>query len=414
MKLLWLCNMVPGDVKKAITGKEGNGLWVDHVLQDLRNQEDLELHILCPYKREKTGKLGDNCSYRTFRTRLPHQYQPELEQQFELELAEFRPDVVHSWGVEYAHSLAMANAAEKTGYLERMVVSIQGLCGYIAGHYCEGIPYQVQRSYTFRDFLRKDNIHWQKEKFLLRGKLEQQTLSKVSHIMGRTHWDRACAESCNPEAKYHLCNETLRTPFYQDIWQYQDCRKHRIFAPSCSYPVKGFHYLLHAFAEVVRRYPDATLAVPGKSYLKTDPLRQGSYQRYLAKLTREYGLEDKIEFLGSLDAEGMKKACLEANVFVMPSTIENSPNALGEAMILGVPCVAADVGGVTTLMEHKTEGFIYQSTAPYMLAYFIKTVFSMEEKAADMGLGARDHALMTHDPETNLRDLLNIYREITP
>ena len=141
MKLLWMCNMVPGDVKKAITGKEGNGLWVDHVLQDLRKQEDLELRILCPYKREKAGTLGDNCSYRTFRTKLPHQYLPELEQLFELELAEYRPDVIHCWGVEYAHSLAMANAAEKTAYLDRMVVSIQGLCWYIAGHYCEGIPH---------------------------------------------------------------------------------------------------------------------------------------------------------------------------------------------------------------------------------------------------------------------------------
>ena len=57
-------------------------------------------------------------------------------------------------------------------------------------------------------------------------------------------------------------------------------------------------------------------------------------------------MEDKIEFLGRLSAEGMKQAYLDANVFVMPSTIENSPNSLGEAMLLGVPCVAADVGGV--------------------------------------------------------------------
>jgi len=412
MKLLWLCNMVPGAVKKAITGKDGNGLWVDHVLQDLRRQENLEIRVFCPYKKEKSGALDERCSYRTFRNKLPHQYLPELEERFRQELEEFQPDVIHSWGVEYAHSLAMANAAEKVGCLDKMAVSIQGLCCFIAGHYCEGIPYAVQHSATFRDFLRKDNIALQQKKFVLRGELEQQTLRKVSHVIGRTHWDKACTEIINPDAQYHVCNETLRDPFYQDTWQYENCHKYRIFAPSCSYPVKGFHHLLEAFADVVKTYPEATIAVPGKSYLKAGFLRRGSYQKYLAKLTRQYGLEDKIEFLGSLDAEGMKKNLLKANVFAMPSTIENSPNALGEAMILGVPSVAADVGGVTTLMNHNSEGFVYQSTAPYMLAYFIKSVFVMEEKAAAMGLAAKEHALRIHDPETNLQALLNIYKEI--
>ena len=412
MKLLWLCNMVPGAVKKAITGKDGNGLWVDHVLQDLRQQENLEIRVFCPYKKEKSGQLDDRCSYHTFRTKLPHQYLPELEEWFAQELEAFQPDVIHSWGVEYAHSLAMANAAEKTGYLDRMAVSIQGLCCYIAGHYCEGIPYAVQHSATFRDFLRKDNIAQQQKKFILRGELEQQTLRKVSHIIGRTHWDKACTAIIHPEAKYHVCNETLRDPFYQGTWQYDSCRKYRIFAPSCSYPVKGFHHLLTAFADVAKTYPEAVIAVPGKSYLKAGFLRRNSYQKYLAKLTHQYGLEGKIEFLGSLNAEGMKENLLKSHVFAMPSTIENSPNALGEAMILGVPSVAADVGGVTTLMNHNREGFVYQSTAPYMLAYFIKSMFAMEEQAAELGLAAKEHALQIHDPEANLQALLKIYEEI--
>jgi len=81
-------------------------------------------------------------------------------------------------------------------------------------------------------------------------------------------------------------------------------------------------------------------------------------------------------------------------------------------MILGVPCVAADVGGVTTLLTHGKEGYLYPSTEPYMLAHFIKTVFAMEEKASAMGAAARDHARKTHDPEKNLQDLLNIYHRI--
>lgn len=412
MKVLWLCNMMPGVVKQAITGKEGNGLWVDHVLHDLRKQADLEIRVLCPGAPHQTGGLDTSCSYSTFRTKAPYTYLPEVESQFRQELKAYQPDVIHIWGTEYAHTLAMVNAAEQEAMVNRVVVSIQGLCSIYAGHYAEGVPQSVIRGKTLRDLLRQDDIPRQQKKFALRGKLEVQALRKVSHVIGRTAWDRACTNQINPQAAYHFCNETLRRAFFDHQWDFSSCTGYNIFASSCVYPVKGFHYLLEAFAEVVKAYPDATLSVPGKSYLTVSPLRCSSYQKYLAKLTRQYGLEDKIEFLGSLSAEGMKNAYLKANVFVLPSTIENSPNSLGEAMLLGVPCVAADVGGVTTMMTHETEGFVYQSTAPYMLAHYIKNVFAMGERAAAMGQAARAHAQKTHDPETNLRDLLGIYEEI--
>lgn len=412
MKVLWLCNMMPGVVKQAITGKEGNGLWVDHVLHDLRKQADLEIRVLCPGTPHQIGALDASCSYSTFRTKAPYTYLPEVESQFRQELKAYQPDVIHIWGTEYAHTLAMVNAAEQEAMVNRVVVSIQGLCSIHAGHYAEGVPQSVIRGKTLRDLLRQDDIPRQQKKFALRGKLEVQALRKVSHVIGRTVWDKACTNQINPQAAYHFCNETLRMAFFDHQWDFSSCTRYNIFASSCVYPVKGFHYLLEAFAEVVKAYPDATLSVPGKSYLTVSPLRCSSYQKYLAKLTRQYGLEDKIEFLGSLSAEGMKDAYLKANVFVLPSTIENSPNSLGEAMLLGVPCVAADVGGVTTMMTHETEGFVYQSTAPYMLAHYIKNVFAMGERAAAMGQAARAHARKTHDPETNLRDLLGIYEEI--
>ena len=414
MKLLWLCNMVPGAVQEKISGNKSGGLWVDHVLSDLRCR-DVAIRILCPGSKEE-GVLDQNCSYGFFREGLPYVYLPELEERFKNELETFKPDVIHIWGTEYGHTLAMVNAAEKKGMLDHTVVSIQGLCSVYAGHYAEGVPFDIQRRSTFRDAVRRDNILQQQKKFALRGELEVEALKKARHVIGRTDWDEACAKQINPQTVYHFCNETLREAFYEGQWSYEQCKKHRIFASSCAYPVKGFHYLLEAFAEVLKDYPDARLAVPGKSFFAPNDLKskmkQNSYHLYLAELARKYGMEDKIDFLGKLTADGMKEAYLSANVFALPSTIENSPNSLGEAMLLGVPCVAGDVGGVTNLMQHKVEGFVYQSTAPYMLAYDIKRVFEMGEEAASMGNAARAHARKTHDPEKNLQDLINIYHEL--
>lgn len=407
MKLLWLCNIMPSAVK----GGSG-GLWVDHVLEDLRKL-NMEIRILCPGDGQQ-GSVDERCSFATFVRCAPHVYPGDLEAMFRKELTEFKPHVVHIWGTEYGHTLAMAKAAQAENMLDHTVVSIQGLCSIYTGHYAEGLPENVQKRYTFRDLLRQDNIRRQQKKFALRGDMEIQALSLLRHVIGRTDWDRACCAQINPKAKYHFCNETLRSCFYEGSWNYESCVPYRIFASSLSYPVKGFHYLLEAMGEVTKDYPEAKLAVPGRSFLQTgkDKFRQNSYEAYLAELTRKYNLENKLEFLGSLSADEMKQEYCKANVFAMPSTIENSPNSLGEAMLLGVPCVAADVGGVTNLMQHRQEGYVYQSAAPYMLAFYIKQVFAMAESAGRLGAAAKQHASRTHDPEKNLQDLLKIYQEL--
>lgn len=410
MKLLWLCNLMPGVVSETISGKPGDGaLWVDHVLADLRTMEDLSIRILCPGDGGR-GQVDEKCSFLSFHKDLPHIYCGEQESIFARELADFQPDVIHIWGTEYGHTLAMMRAAEKAGLLDKAIISIQGLCSVYAGHHNEGVPYPVQRGYTFRDFVRRDNLLAQQKKFVKRGEYEIEALKMARHVIGRTQWDKACTGGLNKDRAYHFCNETLRAPFYSDAWSYETCQKHRIFASSCVYPVKGFHYLLEAFRQVLQTYPDATLAVPGNSFFTVSPLRRSSYQRYLAALA--VGLEDKIQFLGNLKAEQMKQAYLNAHVFVMPSTIENSCNSLGEAMLLGMPCVASDVGGTKDLLIHEQEGFLYQSTAPYMLAYEIMKVFDLEEKAEELGQAAKSHAAQTHDPKTNLNTLLEIYRSL--
>ncbi len=413
MKLMWLCNLAPGAVREAMAGKKSSGLWMDHVLSDLRKQKDLKIRILCPGKKKARGQLDDSCSYGCFTEGLPYVYLPELEESFRQELQGFQPDVIHIWGTEYGHTLAMVNAAKREGFLSKVAVSIQGLCSVYAGHYAEGVPYRIQRSATFRDLLRRDNILQQQEKFALRGQLEVGALQESRHIIGRTDWDRACTAAINPEAEYHFCNETLRSAFYEGNWRYDRCQPHRIFASSCAYPIKGFHYLLKAFRQVKKRFPDATLAVPGDSPAANGlvrKLRQSSYQKYLAELMA--GMEDSIEFLGHLSEAEMKEQYLRANVFVLPSTIENSPNSLGEAMLLMVPCVAADVGGVSNMLTNGEEGYIYQPSADYMLAHYIQEVFDLGASVKSMTAQARAHAQATHNPEFNLDALLEIYGEV--
>lgn len=414
MKIMWVCNMAPGAIRAVTGGAARGALWMDHVFSDLRKL-GMQVHVLYADKAVRTqGQLDEQCSYASYLEGEPQVYLPELEKLFGAELERFQPDVIHIWGTEYGHTLAMVNAAENTGYLDKVAISIQGLCSVYTRHYCEGLPIKVQLGNTFRDFIKRNSIRDQVRRFAQRGELEEQALRKVKHVIGRTDWDEACTTQLNENVQYHFCNETLREEFYEGRWRYENCKKHRIFASSCEYPVKGFHYLLEAMPIILKKYPDAEIVVSGADPFprkdRFEKLRKSVYAKYMLGLIKKHHLEGKVQPLGFLSAEQMHREFLDTNVFVMPSTIENSPNSMGEAMVLGVPCVIGDIGGVAGMLAHKKEGFVYQSTAPYMLAYYIMRVFEMEETAEAMGAAAREKAVKTHDPKVNLDRLMEIYR----
>lgn len=411
MKVLWLCNNAPRVVRSALSGKQESQVnWLDHVLKGLLDQ-GITLRIL--YRGGGApGQINGLCSFAPVPETPAHIYQPQLEDRFRRELCDFQPDVIHSWGVEYHHALAMVNAAEKEGMLSRMAASIQGLCCRIAPHYSDGLPASALRSRTFRDIVRHEGILVQQKQYTRRGELEIQALGKLSHVIGRTEWDRKNALEINPKLTYLHCDETLREVFYTDQWAYSRCRKHRIFASSCSYPVKGFHILLEALAIVRKQYPDAEITVTGRPFTASgfkSRVRRNGYEKYLSSLVKRNKLGNAVHFLGHLSAQDMKQAYLEANVFVLSSTMENSPNALGEAMLLGLPCVAAEVGGVSSLMGEE-EGILCAPVDPESMARGICRVFEMADQAETMGMAARNRARKTHDPEKNLKDLMDIYR----
>ena len=81
-------------------------------------------------------------------------------------------------------------------------------------------------------------------------------------------------------------------------------------------------------------------------------------------------------------------------------------------MLLGVPVVTSDVGGVKNLIKHDEEGFIYQHDASYMLAYYIMRIFSDDDLAERFSERARAHAHLTHCKSKNTETIIQIYKNI--
>ncbi len=426
MKVLWVCNiMIPVIAEKLelpYSNREGwlSGL-LDRMIQE-KERNHIELGIAFPVEESrgdfyKVMQLGEmaNCHCYGFveNTDTPEEYDPALETRFETILEAFEPDIVHIFGTEFPHALA---CVKTFGRPERTLISIQGLCSSIADAYMSGLPEKVVRKATLRDLIKKDSIRQQQRKYAQRGEHEKEALRNAGHIAGRTDFDRAQTAKINPNAKYHFLNETMRSCFYRDRWRRNACEPYSIFLSQGDYPLKGFHYLLQAMPKVLEQFPDAQVYVAGNSVIGDGTLKGRlklpAYGKYLKKLIRTYHLQGKVTVLGKLTAEEMKEQFLKSHLFVLASVLENSPNSLGEAMLLGVPCVAADVGGVHNLLTDGGDGILYPSGNVEALADSIIEIFSKEAIVDRFSDNARKHARVNHDAEQNYYRLLRIYQEI--
>ena len=418
MKILWLTNVKLPIVYKLLGKKNKTvvGGWLDQISEKVIQHHQL---IVCYPTDSNNKEMGiiDNLVYygicfesKKLRkgTLDENKYVPLLMNILQKE----NPDIIHIHGTEFQYSYFMTKAAKKINMGERVVISIQGLVGFYAKHYLFDLPKYVVYGKTIKEILLRESVYSGFRSYDLRGKAEVKAIQDARYIIGRTNWDKGCVNLINPSAEYLFCNETLRTIFYKDQWNYENCIPYSIFISQASYPIKGFHILIKALVAVKTRYPDVKVRVAGVDLTKDNWLKGSSYALYIKKLLKQNDLERNIIFLGPQTADQMKQEMLNANVFVSPSTIENSPNSLGEAMILGVPCISSDVGGVSNLLLHNEEGYIFPLDEMYMLSYYIMDLFANSSKASIMGKRARAHALKTHDADLNFKTLIEIYEKI--
>lgn len=385
MKVLWLINnLIPEIAEQIGCEKTPFGGWVIGMLHALTDNSEvlndiLELVLICPAMDEKEG-FTKNYSYYTFRnkTKTANYYQIRL---FGSIIEKEKPDIIQIFGSEYTHANSMVKAAEEKGYQDRTILHIQGLTSVIAKHMYGSLSNRAIYSFSVRDIIKQDNVYFAQKKMIKRGRIERDTIMRVAGVLGRTEWDKACTSYISSDIEYFTCNEVLRDSFYKGKWKFEKCQLHTIFFSQPMGLVKGFYQLLKAFPIILSFYPDARIRTTGNplDYSIFGYFRQSAFQNEMKRIITRYGFEDRIDFLGVLDEKAMVEELERTHVFVLSSSIENSPNSLGEAMLVGTPCVVSDVGGVSSMISHAEEGFLYPFDEEYMLAWYIMRLFENPE-----------------------------------
>ena len=324
-----------------------------------------------------------------------------------------RPDVLHIIGTErrYAYELARMVGMHKT------VVSVTGLVSVLEKHAYGGIDVLHFALPSLGDILRGGGPVRERRRFIRQGRYERKLLQQAECVMGRTTWDYACATQINPAIQYIRCGEILNPLYALKRWDVRKKQKHRIFVSQGAYALKGLHMLLEALPYLFGKYPDCTVYIAGTDLTRcegmTDRLKRTTYARFLMKRMKQLNIAaNRVHFTGPLNAEEMVEQYLSCHVFVLPSAIENSPNSLGEAMRLGVPCVASCVGGVQDMLRDRVDGFLYPFDEPYMMAHYMERFFESDELCVQMGSHAREHAAKRFQAQEVVETTLQVYRKI--
>lgn len=419
MRILWSVNTIfPFPAKELGMKSTVLGGWLISSFNSLLKEKKISsIAIVSVYQGKEYLKYTDGkVIYYLIPCINKEKYDKKLRSMFKRVYDDFKPDLIHIHGTEYPYSLSAIEGSNNI----KTIVSIQGLvsvCG-IDYYYNAGISKkEMLKNITLRDIIRNDLLINQSSGFKKRGKYEERVLKECDYIIGRTSWDRAHAYSITNDFKYKKCNESLRESFYNSSWNITKIEKHSIFISQATYPIKGFHILLKSASILKNIYPDLKIYVAGTNIIKSNSagfynkMRLTGYGKYILNLIKKYDLSNNVEFLDLLNEEEMVNKLLKCNVFVQASSIENSSNSLGEAMLLGMPCVASYVGGTGDMLLDKKEGFLYPFGDYSILTYYISNIFDNDDLAIELGMNAKKHALITHNRNKNCDVLIEIYME---
>lgn len=127
-------------------------------------------------------------------------------------------------------------------------------------------------------------------------------------------------------------------------------------------PLKRQDLLLHAFSIVLKEYPSTLLKFQGT----------GDDKAILMKKVLDLGIEDNVVFLGY--SNNIYEEILQSDIFCLSSDHEGIPNALLEALSVGIPCISTDCapGGARILIEDKVNGLLVERGNAQALADAIK------------------------------------------
>ena len=418
MKILWFTNSACGSVRRNSEEKVTSGGWLISLEEEMKKAEDIQLSVAFFSSTEKRSFRYDGVDYfpiyvpsaSSVIMRIINRYAP-LEKLDEKLLPAMlavvkrvSPDLIHIHGTEERFGLIQDYVKDTP-----ICFSIQGLMAPYERKFFSGMPYALASKHErIRDKIKRVSLksNWQRYQFNARR--EEHFLKHSKYILGRTFWDKDITLALNQERKYFVVDEILRSPFYEKQWGKNNfgAGKMRLVSTMSSCIYKGFEMVLET-ADLLKRFSKVDFEWNIIGFDNSDKLVD-----IAQKITKLEYNSLNIKLLGIRNADYVSDVIAQSDIYVQVSHIENSPNSVCEAMIMGIPVIASFAGGTASLLENGKEGVLVQDGDPYVCAGAILDLYSNPSKAIAMGQAARARALERHNANRIRGQLLSAYQTV--
>lgn len=164
-------------------------------------------------------------------------------------------------------------------------------------------------------------------------------------------------------------------------------------------PQKGQRYLLMALRAVLTKDPNVRLLIRG----------DGPIRGILQAMCLELGIASQVSFIDPVPRISWLLGL--SDIFVFPSLHEGLGIALLEAMAMGKPCVASEVGPIPEVVEHGRSGLLVRPRDPDDLATAILLLLDQQDLRREMGERGRQIVKEKFDIRQNVRALEKVYIE---
>jgi glycosyltransferase involved in cell wall biosynthesis len=416
MKVLWFSNTpaLGADFINKDTAIKGTGGWMYALNKEIQDNVELSVAFHYPYpipnfEFEKTNYFpvytGNIIVQNLEKRFLGKVYNQDYLKDYLKIIEEIKPDLIHIHGTENSFLCLLMNTKIP------IVISIQGNLTIYQHKFFSGFHGKYLNNKNEKITLKsilfgRQTFYKGFQNMTNMAKIEENHLKLAANIIGRTDWDCRISRVLAPNSQYFIGNEMLREGFYNELWDNKYAGgKIKLFTTNGNNYYKGFETACHALALLHDLGLEVEWRVAGVSN-----------SSLITKITRKHlgnnYPDSRLILLGALDENELINNLQQSHVYIMASHIENSPNNLCEAMILGMPCVATFAGGTASMLKDGAEGVLVQDGDPWVMAGAILELVNDNNKAVLFGKNARERALVRHNKTTIVSELLASYDSI--
>lgn len=388
--------------------------WIDAMIDELGKKDSISLafalqsdHSTLKKRTVKGITLygmpdfkSRNIIIKTYEHLINKDVTGKINQQVLKAVEDFNPDIIQVFGSE-----------NPFGLIARMqyrpvIMYIQGFLSVVVEKWHSGISRWDQfRFASFKDLLLRYSIFSEYYTDSRRAEREREILKQCKYYLGRTDFDKRIVSLLSPGSKYFHCEEFIREDFFHARWD-----RSLGMVVRCVSILKGTSYkgidLLVETMHILQKYSSFSFEFNICGITDEEEL--------VRIIRRKYGRKSfqGINFLGRKVTKDLIALMCDSDFYLHPSYMENSPNSVCEAMILGMPVISTNVGGVSSLITDKKEGILVQEGDPYALAGAILELVKDFDYARLLGLNARNRSIRRHDPISIGNRLIEVYKEI--